>query len=235
MRLPFRLGAAVLAVPLALASPALPAQEADGGPAPRIVTVVGHGTVEAVPDVADIVTGVVTREKTARAAIDGNSAAMEKLIAALRAAGIADRDVRTSGFGLTPQYSRARNDRSREIAGYQASNQVTVTIRDIRQVGAVIDRVIGAGSNSVTGVRFGIANPDALMDEARRKAMAEARRLAGLLAAAAGAEVGRVLRIEEVGGRMPQPRMTMMEARVVPVAPGTEEVVASVSVQYELR
>jgi hypothetical protein len=213
---------------------ALSAQEADTDAVPRIITVLGQGTVEAVPDVADIVAGVVTRETTARAAIDRNNAAMEKLLAALRGAGIADKDIQTSGFSLAPQYSRAQRDQPREIVAYQASNQVTVTVRDPGRVGEVIDKVVGAGSNSITGIRFGISNPDALMDEARRKAMAEAKRRAALLASLAGVSVGRVLRIQEGGGRMPSPRL-MTEARSVPVAPGTEEVVATVSVQYELK
>lgn len=234
MRLPFRICAAVLAVPMVLAAPSLPAQVADSEAVPRIITVIGQGTVEAVPDVAEIVSGVVTREKEARAAIDRNNAAMEKLFAALRAAGIADRDVQTSGFSLAPQYSRPVRDQPREIIGYQASNQVSVKIRDLKRVGGAIDAVVGAGSNSIAGIRLSLSNPEALLDEARRKAMADAKRRAGLLAQLAGVQVGRVLRIQENAGRMPSPRM-LMEARSVPVAPGIEEIAMAVSVQYELK
>ncbi len=228
--------AAVVAVPLMLIACPLTAQEAVRDMPARSITVIGEGSVSAVPDVADVSTGVITAAKTARDAMDRNSAEMERLVSALHSAGIADRDIQTSGLSLAPQYSRVQQpDQIREIVGYQASNQVTVTIRDVARVGEVIDRVIGAGSNSIAGVRFRIADPTALMDEARRKAMADAKRRADLLADAAGAQVGRVLRIDEGGGRMPSPRLMRMEARSMPVAPGSEDVAASVTVRYELN
>jgi len=204
----------------------------------RMVIVDGSGTVSTAPDIADIITGVTNRADTAREALDANNAAMERLIKALSKADIDKRDIRTSGFKVSPHYEYIKTTRQRRLAGYQATNQVTVTVRDLKRIGRVIDDVVTAGSNQVRGIQFRVSEPDRLLDQARKKAFADAKRRAELYADAADVDLGKVLHIQERGARVPQPRMlatsAMKEARDVPVSPGTQELSVNVSVRFEL-
>jgi uncharacterized protein YggE len=209
-----------------------------GDEAKRMVIVDGTGSVTTTPDIADILTGVINRAATARQALDANNAAMERLTKALNKADIDEKDIRTSGFNVSPYYEQIKNTRTRSIAGYQASNQVTVTVRDLKRIGRVIDDVVTAGSNQVRGVQFRVSQPQRLLDEARKKAFADAKRRAELYADAADSDLGKVLHIQESGTRFPQPRMfatsASKEARAVPVSPGTQELRINVSVRFEL-
>lgn len=207
--------------------------------APRSITVQGQGKVEAVPDTAEVTTGITARAKSAREALDAANAAMRSLMQALQALKIAERDIQTSGFNVSPVYERPEPNGAARLAGYDASNQVTVTIRDIARLGAILDGVVSAGSNRVHGIHFRIAEADGLLDEARGKAFADARRRAGIYAKAAGATLGKVLRIVEQGARLPRPRMYAAEAmdasRAVPVAPGTQELAVTINVEFALE
>jgi hypothetical protein len=182
---------------------------------------------------------VTARAETARQALDASNATMGRLKAALRAAGIAERDTRTSNFAVMPVYERTERTAPRRIAGYDATNQVTVTIHDLSRVGSVLDSMVTAGSNRVQGIRFRIADPAALLDQARGKAFEDARRRARIYAEAAGARLGKVLIISEQTPRLPQPRMFSVEAmaasNAVPVSPGTQEIAVTVSVQFALE
>ena len=204
----------------------------------RTVMVEGKGTVTAIPDVADIMTGVTNRAESARKALDANNAAMERLMKALKKADIDETDIRTSGFNVSPHYEYLKSTRQRRITGYQATNQVTVTVRDLKDIGKIIDDVVTAGSNQVRGIRFRISEPDRLLDEARKKAFTDARRRAELYADAADIDLGKVIQIQERGARFPQPRMlaagTLKKARDVPVSPGSQQLSVSVSVKFEL-
>lgn len=211
---------------------------ANAADAPRYVSVQGEGTVETVPDMAEIATGVTARAETARQALDTSSAAMRRLMAALRKAGVAEADIRTSQFNVSPWYEPPAAGRQRRIAGYQATNQVTARIRDLARLGTILDAVVTAGANRVNNVRFGVAEPRNLMDEARRKAVVDARRRAALYAESAGVKLGAVLSIEEQAVHVPRPRAMALEAvraASVPVSPGTEEVTATVSVRFALE
>lgn len=157
----------------------------------RYITVEGRGTVTAPPDLARIVTGVTARADTAREAVDRNSQAMEALMVVLGKFKIADDDIRTSNFNVSPFYDRYDRNRAREIVGYQATHQVTVTVRKLARLGALLDAVVGAGSNRVSGVQFDIAAPEPLLDRARRAAVADAKRRAALYAKAAGGRSAR--------------------------------------------
>jgi hypothetical protein len=206
---------------------------------PRSITVEGQGEIEAVPDIAEIAAGVTARADTAREALDASNATMARLMAALRAAGVTERDTRTSSFAVMPIYERADRNAPRRIAAYDATNQVTVRIHDLSRTGAVLDSMVTAGSNRVQGIRFRIADPAALLDLARGKAFEDARRRAGIYAEAAGARLGKVLTISEQTARLPQPRMFAVEAmaasRDVPVSPGTQELAVTVSVRFTLE
>jgi uncharacterized protein YggE len=170
-----------------------------------------------------------------------NAAAMARVVAALKAAGVAARDIQTSNLSLSPQFENVPQPDSRppRIVGYQASNTVVVRTRDLAKLGAIIDSLVVAGANQVNGPDFGLDQPDAALDEARVAAMKSARARAELYARAAGLKILRVLSINESGGYMPQPRVFMtakaMDAAAAsPVEAGEISTNVNVSVQYEL-
>ncbi|QYK43159.1 MAG: SIMPL domain-containing protein [Paracoccaceae bacterium] len=201
------------------------------------ITVTGEGQVEAAPDLATLTLGVTTEGVTAAEALSANSAALATVIANLRAAGIEGRDIQTSGLSLNPVWSNYSGDRPQRIDRYQAVNGVTVRVRALDGLGTVLDAAVKDGANTLNGLAFGMAEPGPLMDEARNRAVADARRRAELLAAAAGVRLGRVLTIGEGGGGgMPAPmfRADAALASPVPVEQGEVAIRASVTVVWEL-
>ena len=219
---------------------AAPARAAADEPAPAIA-VTGTGRVHAAPDLARVSAGVVTEAARASDAVAANSAAMQKVMAALDAAGIEKKYVQTSRFDVSPVYADTPGGmrRAPEIAGYRAANQVSVEVRGVERVGAVLDALVGAGANELGGVSFEIAEPAPLLDEARKKAFADARRKAELYAREAGVALGRVQRVDETGGG-PGPipvayaRMEADMAAAPPVAPGQLELAVTVAVTWSL-
>ncbi|MCH7629427.1 MAG: SIMPL domain-containing protein [Proteobacteria bacterium] len=214
-------------------------------PGDAVLTVSADGQSTRAPDLAVFNAGVTTQAKTASAALSENAAKMNAVIAALKKAGIADRDVQTSNLSVNPVYGQPRRlpDGTTEgdpvIIGYQATNQVQVRQRKLDQYGKVIDTLVASGANQVNGPSFQLDNSDAAMDEARIEAMKKARARADLYARAAGMRVLRVLTINESGGWSPQPVMfaraeKMMDAAPSPVAAGELEIRANVTVTYEL-
>lgn len=207
----------------------------------RTIHVQGEGTATAEPDTAVVQMGVVTQDEHAADALAAQSDAIGRVIATLKKFEIADRDMQTSGLRVQPQYSRT-NDRSslRRPVGYQATNQLRVTVRKLSRLGQVLDAVVGAGTNQLSGVQFDIDDPSELLNLARRRAITDARQRAELYAQAAGAEVGRVLTISEQGFPTPRPmpmaRMMAAEASsAVPIAKGELEVQARVQMVFELK
>ncbi len=230
----------VLALAVALAGAACaPMPGPDGAPRrPATVTVSGVGTVSAAPDMAEITSGVVTQAPTAAGALAANSQAMEQVLRSLTALGVAARDIQTTSISVSPQRRVVRGEgRPPEIVGYEVTNQVRVKVRDLGQLGRVLDQQVAQGANSVYGIRFGLADPAPMLDEARKRAMADARRRADLYAAAAALTVGRVVAVQEAGAAAPRPEMgaRVMTAGAVPVAPGEQEIQASVSVTFSLE
>lgn len=231
---------------------ASPAAAHDGSSVPVIaagntlLTVTGEGRSDRTPDVAVFSAGVMSNGKTAGEALSGNSVAMNKVIAALRRAGVAERDIQTSNLNLSPVYADRRpGDYSGEmppIIGYQVSNTVTVRHRKLEALGQLVDALVSAGANNVNGPMFQLDDSDAAMDEARTKAMTAARKRADLYARAAGLRVARIISISESGGYV-QP-MPVMYARAEmadapappppPMAAGEVSLSASVTVQFEL-
>ena len=200
------------------------------------VTVSGVGTAPAPPDMAEITTGVVTRAATAAQALTQNSQAMERLLQSLGGLGIAARDIQTTSVSVSPQRRPVREGQPTDILAYEVVNQVHVKVRDLPSVGRVLDQQVLQGANSVYGIRFGLIDPTPLLDEARKRAMADARRKADLYAAAAGLKVGRVVSVQEAGAAAPRPEVgarALMSA--VPVAAGEQEIQASISVTYALE
>ena len=203
------------------------------------ISVTGTGVVSAVPDTAMVQAGVVTQAASAAMAVSANNAIMETVLRALSALGIAEKDIQTTDFSVTPQYRVANEERRPpEIAGYEVANRVRVTVRDLAQLGIVLDEVIKQGANRLDGIRFSLGEPAPILDEARKKAMADARRRAGVHAAAANVTVGRVLLIEESPTSIPGPRfVTSARAGIaaVPVAPGEQELSVTVTVTYAIE
>jgi uncharacterized protein len=203
------------------------------------ITVAGSGTAFARPDTAEVSAGVVTQAATAAQALAENSAGMDKVLKAVAALGIPDKDVQTTNVSVTPQQRQGRPEaQPPAIVGYEASNQVRVKVRDIRQVGRVLDTLVGQGANVLGGVSFSVGDPAPVLDQARTKAIADARRKAEVYTQAAGLTLGPVQSIRESTPGVPRfagemPRAMAMSA--VPVAPGEQEFQASVTVTYTLK
>jgi uncharacterized protein YggE len=232
--------ACALVFALAVAASAAARAEA---PPPPAVTVAGEGSVSAAPDIAIVTIGVVTQGPTAAAALKANAAAMSKALAALKEARVEDRDVATSGLAVQPQYDYPRDGstaRAQRISGYEARNAVTLRARDIGRLGELIDRLVQAGSNQIDGLAFDFADRAAKLDDARRAAVADARRKAELYATSAGATLGPVLSIDETmeDGGPPQPfarRMKAADTAATPLASGEQELKARVTMRFGLK
>jgi uncharacterized protein YggE len=214
-----------------LAALLAPAQAAD-----RLVTVTGEATTSVPPDAAVIRIGVAMQGKTAAEASDANAQKMSAVLAAIKNAGIAERDVQTSWLSLQPQYETGRPG-TPHLIGFQATNQVTVKIRDVKALPAVLDRAITAGANEMSGIDFVVSQQSKLLDQARDEAIADARRKAELYAKAAGAQLGPVVSIAEEGAAAPiRPVLSAMRTgAAVPVAPGEQTLHVNVSVTYALQ
>jgi len=199
----------------------------------KLVTVTGEATVAVAPDAAMIRIGVSSQDKTAREASDANAKQMTAVLAAIKNNGIADRDVQTSRLSLQPQYDPNKSGTAR-LTGFQATNQVTVRIRDIGKLAAVLDSAIAAGANEMSGIEFVVSEQSKLLDRARDDAIADAHRKAELYAKAAGAKLGHVVAISEEGLAPPPRPMQALRAGAMPIAPGEQTLRATVTVSYEL-
>lgn len=247
------LAATVLAAGgLALASPSAMAQQV---PVPTLeaghalLTISAQGTTTRTPDMATYTAGVTTQGTTASEALAANSSRMTQVVAALKKAGIADKDIQTSNLNLNPVYAQPKRlpdgsyvDEPQRIIGYQANNTVSVRQRKLDAMGKVIDALVNAGANQVNGPSFALSQPDAAQDEARVDAMKAARARAELYARASGLRVLRILSINESGSWTPQPVMFVRKevadvappAPPPPVAAGELELNVTVTVQFEL-
>jgi uncharacterized protein YggE len=203
---------------------------------PPMISVTGEATVSVPPDQAQIDGGVTSDAKTAREASDANNAAMGKVLLALKGAGIDEKDYQTSRLSLQPQYAPNRSGPS-PVVGYRASNRVTVRLRDVTKVAGIIDVLVGAGANELGGINFMVSQASKLLDDAREKAIADARRKAEIYAKAAGVTLGEALSISEEGSAAPVFRSKMVAgmAASAPVAQGEETLSVSVSVSWAIK
>lgn len=181
-------------------------------------------SVDAAPDMATIQTGVETRAPSAKAAMAQNAAQIDAVIKALLAAGIARRDVQTSGINLSPQYdySNRTNGEGPKFIGYQANNNLTVTLRKLDKAGDIIDTMVNAGATNINGPSLGIADTDALEAAARAKAIKTAQDRAAAYAKAAGYASARLLEISEMGVPPRPVPMLAMRAEALASAPATK-------------
>jgi uncharacterized protein YggE len=196
------------------------------------------GTSTRRPDIATISAGVVTQATRAGDAMAANAKAMTATVAALKRAGVADRDIQTQSISLQPQYRYGENQPP-ILTGYQASNRVAVRLRDLAAAGGVIDALVAAGANQIDGPTLAVEHPETALDEARTKALAKARARADLYAKAAGLSVRRIVRISESDIMPPPPRpMAMMAAKRAedtPLEAGEQELTVNLSVVFELN
>ncbi len=205
-----------------------------------LLNVSSQAEASRVPDIATISAGVVTQAVDGNTAMRQNSEQMARVVAAIKAAGIADKDVQTSGISLNPQYRYAENE-APKITGYQASNNVSLKVRDITKLGKVLDALASVGANQINGPSFEIDKPEPVYDEARLAALKKAQARAETYAKSLGLKVRRIVSISEGnGGFRPMPMMAMakMEARdagaAPPVSPGETVVSINLDVVFEL-
>jgi uncharacterized protein YggE len=222
----------VLAAGLALAGP-VSAQEV-----PRQITAMGSSQVDVAPDRATITAGVETQAPTAAEALAANSEAMAAVFGALEAAKVERRDMQTSQLNLAPVYEPFREgaEAPPKVVAFQASNMVTVVVRDLGSLGGLVDALAGAGANRLYGIAFDVAEPRPSVDAARREAVADARAKAELYAEAAGVALGPVVTIREsVGMGGPEPLRAKAAMEAAPVAEGTVTLTADVEVVFGIE
>lgn len=217
---------------------AAPSYAQDVAPRPSTLTVTGEGTAAAVPDVLVINVGVSTRGETPAEALASNSTQMQSVIDAVLGAGIAETDVSTSGFYISPIYDDQRyaeGNQTPRILGYEVGNQVTIRVRDVATSSDILDGVVAAGANQINGISFEIADPQPLQDAAMRDAIADARRQAELMADAAGMRIVGILSINSSNGA-PQPMYDAVQfARsATPIMTGQQSISASATLTFEI-
>ncbi|MCF8508142.1 MAG: SIMPL domain-containing protein [Hyphomonadaceae bacterium] len=202
------------------------------------ITLMGRGSIEQPPDVAMINVGVQVEAKTAAEAMAQQATNMNGVFAAVKAAGIADRDMQTGNMSLNPVYEYPNNARPR-LTGYQASNSITIKVRKLDTLGKTLDAVVKGGGNTINGISFSVDQPDKFQNEARVEAIKDAAAKAELYAQAVGYKVKRIVTIseQEFYPQPPMPvmmRMQDMAAEATPIAAGEVSLVQTVNVVFEL-
>ena len=206
-----------------------------------LLNVSAQAEARRVPDVATLSAGVVTQAADGNTAMRDNAVQMDKVMAAIKAAGIAERDIQTSGINLSPQYRYAENEPPK-ITGYQANNTVSLKVRDISKLGKVLDSLAAQGANQINGPSFEIDQPEPVYDEARLAALKKSQVRAETYAKALGLRVRRIVSISEgsQGGFRPMPMMAMAAGRAnkmemdTAVSPGETAISVNLDVVFEL-
>lgn len=217
-----------------LAAPAFAQQQA-------VLTITGNGTISAPPDIATVTTAVETAAPTAAEALAENSAIMAEVFETLTAAGVAAKDIQTNQLSVQPEYRNLKRSSSSsgevEIYQYRVRNGVSVRVRDLANLGAVLDRIVRTGINQINGIGFGHSDPAPMLAAARKAAVADAIATAELYAEASGIRLVRILSISEFG----QPNlgavmeMDMARSSAVPIAAGEAAVATSVNVVWAIE
>ncbi|OWV98278.1 hypothetical protein ATY81_19200 [Rhizobium sp. R72] len=226
------------------AAMALPALAADSQPREAVISVSGEGQASVAPDMAVLNLSVVKQATTAREALDENNKAMSDVLAALKKAGIAERDLQTSGFAVQPQFNYPQSNDGQpkppELIAYQVSNSLSVRVRDLSRLGAILDEAVTLGVNQGGDIQFTNDKPEKVMEEARKKAVANAIERARTLAGAADVKLGRVIEISETSPRaqpVPVLRAAMMKEAAdsaVPVQGGETSYNVTVNVTFSI-
>ncbi|MEQ1931960.1 MAG: SIMPL domain-containing protein [Parvularculaceae bacterium] len=233
--------AAAAAIAACSAAPVAHADAPTASIASRTIVVSGLGEVTGTPDMAVLSIGVDSQAPTAAAALKDNGVKMNATIARLKARGVAEKDMQTQSLSVNPLYKYDNNGSAPRITGYQASNILSVKLRDLGAAGSVIDDAVSDGANNLGGISFTFADAKPLMDKARTAAVEDARRRAELLAKAAGVGLGLVLQINDGYAAAPVPgpmyRMDAMaaEAKSTPISAGEATISANVTIVYEIK
>lgn len=208
--------------------------------ASRTITTVGSASVAIAPDVVNIIVGVATDGETAATALSENAQIMTSVNEAIEELGVEANDVQTNQIAVTPLYETVVDDegrRSQKLVGYRASNRVRIAMRDVGGVGEALDALAEAGSTTISGLSFDVSDPEAALDQARRDAIADARRKAEQMAEETDVDLGDVVSIAEreagAGGPSFAPS-TRALSEATPIAPGETEVAASVVVVWSI-
>jgi uncharacterized protein len=229
---------AVLLIVSAFAATPVYAQDAK-----RPLVLNGHGEIKMAPDMAIVELGTLSQAPTAKAALDANTAKMSALIDVLKTAGIENKDIQTTNFNVGPRYDNSVSGQPAKIIGYEVSNGVSVVVHKLDGLGTILDKAVGAGSNQINGISFGLDNAHAAQDEARKAAVMDAMGKAKVLTDAAGVKLGVLQSMSEQGGIMPMTmsKMAPMQANrmvasaPVPVAQGQIDVTADVNMVWEME
>jgi uncharacterized protein len=234
--------ALVAASALTLPAQVLAAPQVDIAATGPVVELSVFETVEVAPDTATISAGVTTDAPTATEALRQNSAEMQKVVARIKALGIAPKDIQTTGINLSPRYDYDQTTQRPIFRGYQASNRVSATLRKIEDTGRVLDALVAAGATDLNGPSFSIADDTAATDQARKRAVARANAQAKSYATMLGYDGAKVRAITESIAGVPMPyenskaRMAVNEvaATAAPVEPGMVSAGVNVTITYEL-
>jgi uncharacterized protein len=232
-----RLGLVLIAFSAALAAlSSAMADEANN----RWIEVAGEGSVSAAPDFARVTLGVASTGKTAGEAMVANAKAANALVSLIKAEGVAPADIQTSEMSISPMFSQPAHgqETAPTITGYSVTNNVAVTVREIPRLGALLDKAVTAGANSVYGVGFGHNDTSALLDKARPLAVEDARRKAEIFAGAAGAKIGKLMVLTEEAGRQPPIAFSRAFAASAPAPTpseaGEDKLTVTVTARFEL-
>lgn len=205
------------------------------------LTVRGQGTVSVRPDLAVVTMGASVRRETAQEAFDAANSAVAGLTAFLRAQGVAERDIATRQFSLSPEFGRQQGDQPAPLVAWRSVNTVSVKLRDFATIGSVIDgavRILGSDAQ-VSGIGFTVENTDAVARQARDQAIANARERAQQIATAAGVRLVRIISITETSAPPPTPVALAAPVAAAPaaraeVAPGEQNITVTVEIVYEI-
>jgi len=206
----------------------------------RWVEVSGEGSVSAAPDFARVTLGVTTTAKDAREAMAANAKSANALVALIKSEGVSPADIQTSDVSISPMFSNQPPAQASAptIIGYSVSDNVTVTVRDISRLGALLDKAVGAGANAIYGIGYGENDPSALLDKARPLAVADARRKAEIYAGAGGAKIGRLMELTEEPGARPVAFAARAyapgAAAPTPIEAGQDKLTVTIMARFEL-
>ena len=204
------------------------------------ISVSGTGKVQVKPNLATTSIGVETVATTLAEATSQSNTKSQAIIDKIKALGVADKDIQTSAYNISPVTNQPRQGESPKITGYRVNNQLSVTIRKIDEVGKILDAVVAAGANNIYGISFGVDNPATYQQQARAAAVKDAQDKAGQLAKAAGITLGKVISINE-GGTTPIPYLrsgvapAALAADSVPIATGEMEVSITVEMRFAVQ
>jgi uncharacterized protein len=208
----------------------------------RSISINGEATISAKPDVAYVSIGVQSAGKVAREVLAANSKATSDVLAALKDSGINAKDLQTSGFAVQPEVQRPQDsslsssDEGPSITGYTVSNTVNVTLHDLPKLGDILDKAVAAGANSIDGIQFDVSNQSMLLDDARKTALADARRKAEIYAGVSGLKLGKLSELSENtgpgGGGVYRAKMA---TTAVPIESGASTLSVTVSARFELE